>query len=161
MFGRKKVTNTLVNEAFSKYISKEKLREIFSGEKYSPSIVNNVDFILINVKYDSVTDIQKTVNTVSQSIRDMGGVIDIISSLIVASFGVCGRNSSGVYDINEVVAHLLSTFGNQIRIVHSTSKGAYGTFANEPTFNYGPLIPGLEKYIKKILDLAFGESAIV
>jgi hypothetical protein len=85
-------------------------------------------------------------------------VANIVSSLLVALFGVPFPADDSAGARRELVEALLRKNGNRIRIVHGECDGLVGMIGDDGRWTYGAVIPGFSGILKRLIETKFGTA---
>jgi hypothetical protein len=154
----------VIRQAFAAYVSPKVINQMIRDPLQKPKGPErrDVSFILFQVRDDDAENVQKQLERALPIVTEGGGVIlDMMSSLVLAVFGLFPGKEPGVLEDNRalVAARLMSELGADIRLVHGSSPGLVGNFGTGARINYDSVLPKFGKLLERLLKLDYGQSA--
>lgn len=158
IFSKKNKDKKFIIDAFSKYIDKEVVEDIFkNGEILSEteSEIKNIYYIVYQVKDDSFERINTLIEKSLNVVLKHGGIYDIISSFVIVYYKTNDDNNEN-RNVN-LANKLLDSLKKDIRIIHGKAPGALINLGTKNNLNFGPLIINFGEKIEKLVKTEFGE----
>jgi hypothetical protein len=114
--------------------------------------------LLVQVRDDTSEDIRRNVERcIPVYLKHRGVIVDMTASFQFVAFGVHGQPQEECRKGSRAaVNELLTTCGENIRIVAFDGEMAYGNVGTESCMSYSVLVPKFDRFLEALLNTEFG-----
>jgi hypothetical protein len=164
---RDRKSSRQMREILSRFMTPEAVDSLLKGDPSERTRRKRLFFLLIEIRDKTIEETPEVIGRVGDLLMQSGGVVEQLSSLLLATFGgvpfalaTASETLNMVY-IERLAARLTTEFGPNLRIVCGESDGLFGSVGGSNRLHYGALIPCLGNALKTLLVLDYGRSSRV
>src|SRR5437764_566300 len=151
------IERAYIKRTFLKYVSPKVVDELIREPDKSAlgSQRRQISFIVFQLRDDDVENVQRQLERALPIVREGGGIFDMSSSLVMATFGIPLREESVDFEANRalVASRLMSELGSEIRLVHGSVSGLAGNFGIDTWLHYGAVLPNFGAILERLVEL--------
>ncbi|QEX15661.1 hypothetical protein FRZ44_09480 [Hypericibacter terrae] len=167
-FNRKKPGAEEGLRNLASYVSFEAVKALASGSSGAALFESGeIPFVLLQVRDDKAEDVGPRLARAMTKVRDSGGMIHMMSSLMLVFFGfprsawASVPERPSIENGRRLSAALLQELGADAKILYGTATGLVGNLGGPHYMHYAAAIPGFGALTAKLVQIEFGRAEAI
>jgi hypothetical protein len=152
-----------VKSLLKKFVPKSLVEAVINDEAdYRSAIEKDIEFVLVKFNDDNAIALRQAISDAVDIAIENGAIVeDIVSSLVVLTYGFLDDETNSKGKGHELSTLLLEKFGSKIAIVYGNSPCLVGNHGSSNRMTFGSLIPNFWEHLVKLSTVTPGSKECI